>query len=104
MSFIMVKSNGCHATAKSSPIGVRGFVKVLFAWDDENIAHIAKHGHTVAEVERAVQDDRNQFITSRSSGRTGKIVRTRPHVRFALFWDEVVEKPLTVRVTTMYRV
>ena len=78
-------------------------MKILFVRDDENIPQIAKHGQTVAEVERGVQDDRNQFIVSRSSGRTGKIIRTQPKVRCAV-WDEVVPEPLTVRVTTMYRV
>jgi len=79
-------------------------LRAIFVWDDENLAHIAKHDHTVAEVEKAVQDPRNQFIASRSSGLPGKIVRTRPNDRYAIFWTELRSRPWTIRVTTMYRV
>ena len=79
-------------------------MKAAFLWDEENTAHIAEHGHTIAEVERAVQDPRNEFITNRSSGRPGMVVRTRPGVHYAVFWDQIKAVPWTIRVTTMYEV
>lgn len=79
-------------------------MKAIFIWDDENVAHIARHGHTTAEVERAVQDNRNDLIWSYSTGRPGMIVRTRPRERYAIFWDAHDSDPWTIRVTTMYRV
>ena len=77
-------------------------MKAVFIWDDENISHVARHGFTPDEVERVVQDPRNQFIVSRSSGRPGMVIRTRPRKRFMVFWDEFSDDPWTIRVTTMY--
>ena len=45
---------------------------VIWDLDDEpdgNVAHIAEHGVTKEEVEEVLQDDDNEVVRSRSSGR-----------------------------------
>ena len=74
--------------------------KAIFIWDAENIAHVAQHGLTPAEIERGVQDPRLARITSRTSGRPGVQGKTKTSKWIIVFWEQHRAEPWTIRVIT----
>jgi uncharacterized DUF497 family protein len=78
--------------------------KASFVWDAENIPHIAAHGLTPEEVEPMVQNPRNVATWSRSTGRSSTFGMTKTSKYIIVVWEEVKDRPWTVRVTTAYEV
>lgn len=76
--------------------------RATFVWDEENVPHIASHGLTPEEVEPVVNNPRNIVTYSRSSGRSATIGMTRTSKYIIAIWDQVKDKPWTVRVATAY--
>jgi uncharacterized DUF497 family protein len=76
--------------------------RAIFVWDEENIAHIAEHGLTPEEVEPVVQNPRNVTSYSRSSGRSTTYGMTKTSRYIIVVWEQVKERPWTVRVKTAY--
>jgi uncharacterized DUF497 family protein len=76
--------------------------RAIFVWDEENIAHIAEHGLTPEEVEPVVQNPRNVTSYSRSSGRSTTYGMTKTSRYIIVVWEQVKERPWTVRVKTTY--
>ena len=78
--------------------------KAIFIWDEENVPHIAEHGLTPEEVETVVNNPKNDFDLSNSTGRGVMFGRTKTSKYILVAFDQHGEKPWTVRVTTAYEV
>ena len=78
--------------------------RATFLWDDENIAHVARHGITTAECERIVNDPRNVEDRSDSTGRPIRFGSTKAGRYLAVVYEQRQDEPWTVRVTTAYDV
>jgi len=78
--------------------------KMVFEWDDENIAQIARHGMTPEEVEYVVRSLRSHSNRSRSSTDPITFGRTWTGKSIAVVWSAVGKDPMVVRVITAYDV
>ncbi len=78
--------------------------RAAFVWENENIAHVARHGLTPAEVEPIVNNPRNVVSFSEASGRPCVFGTTKAGQYIVVIYDHVKDKPWTVRVTTAYPV
>ncbi len=74
--------------------------KAIFIWDEENVRHIAEHDLTPEEVEPVVQNPRNVTRFSRSTGRSTTYGMSKTSKYIIVVWDQIKERPWTVRVTT----
>ena len=76
--------------------------KIEFEWDDENVAHIARHGITPEEVEYVVRSPQSRSERSRSSTYPITFGRTKTGKFIAVVWSAIGTDPLRTRVITSY--
>jgi hypothetical protein len=81
-------------------------LQLIVIWDrddpDGNVAHVARHGVGVEEVEDVLGEPENDTIFSRSSGRPITFGWTRKGRHVAVVWEPVCDEPHTVRPVTAY--
>jgi uncharacterized DUF497 family protein len=81
----------------------------IIVWDLEddpegNVAHLAEHGVTMAEVEEVLQDPSNETVPSRASGRPVTFGWTSTGKYLAVVWEETNDDPRMVYPVTAYEV